>query len=98
MHHNEADILDGASIYGVSAQYTHPSGLELRALHAEADLDVTDSSSSLVTNGFDEQEGSYLLASYRIDDTWGIFAEWESVEAYSASNEFDQYRVEHVLG
>ena len=90
---NEADILDGASIYGVSAQYTHPSGLELRALHAEADLDVTDSSSSLVTNGFDEQEGSYLLASYRIDDTWGIFAEWESVEAYSASNEFDQYRV-----
>ena len=45
-----------------------------------------------MTNGFDEQEGSYLLASYRIDDTWGIFAEWESVEAYSASNEFDQYR------
>ena len=60
----------------------------LRALYAQWDLDAEGEAEK-----FDDQKGWYIEPSFRLSESFGVFARYEDVEGGRSRDEFDQWTV-----
>ena len=84
-----ADTVDGILLEAHASYQNGPFGL--RALVAHWDI---DDSINAVKTGADEQEGWYVEPSWRINDSFGLFArysEWDNQAGASVDSEYDQW-------
>ncbi|MEE8058155.1 MAG: hypothetical protein V3T17_10020 [Pseudomonadales bacterium] len=81
-----------ALLYEVHAVY-RKDGFGLRVLYASWDI---DSLINEVKDGADEQTGWTIEPSYRINESWGVFArfnEWDNTAGASSDSEYQQIDV-----
>ena len=84
---SSSDNLGEMDLYGATAIYQFGDGFEVRALHVQADLEYTDKSVAVVTNGFDQQQGTFVEISKRFDK-FGFFMNAAKVDAYATSKQY----------
>jgi FtsZ-binding cell division protein ZapB len=89
---SSSDNLGEMDLYGATAIYQFGDGFEVRALHVQADLEYTDKTVAVVTNGFDEQQGTFVEMSKRIND-FGYFVNVAKVDAYATSKQYTDTKV-----
>ena len=84
---DSGDNIDKLDIMGASAIYQFGSGFEVRGLHVQAEFDGKDESGTFFTNGFDEQQGTFLEVSKRFGNV-GFFANNSVVSGESISRQY----------
>ena len=62
--------------------------LGLRALYAQWDIDADGAAEE-----YDDQKGWYIEPSFRMSESFGVFARYEDVEGGRSRDEFDQWTV-----
>jgi FtsZ-binding cell division protein ZapB len=82
-----SDNIDKLDIWGASAIYSFGDGFEVRALHVNAEFDGKDESGAFFTNGYDEQQGTFLEASKRFGDL-GFFVNSSNVSGEKVSRQY----------
>ena len=80
---------------GASAIYGFGDGFEVRALYAQAEFEGKDESGSFFTDGFDEQQGTFLEVSKRFGNL-GFFVNSSNVSGEKRSRQYNvmQYGVQ----
>ena len=84
---DSSDNLEELDIYGVSAIYGFGDGFEVRALHVQAEFEGKDETGSFFTDGFDEQQGTFLEASKRFGNL-GFFVNSSNVSGEKRSRQY----------
>ena len=92
---SSGDNLEELDIMGASAIYGFGDGFEVRALYAQAEFEGKDESGSFFTNGFDEQQGTFLEVSKRFGNL-GFFVNNSNVSGEKRSRQYNvmQYGVQ----
>ena len=92
---SSGDNLEELDIMGASAIYGFGDGFEVRALYAQAEFEGKDESGSFFTDGFDEQQGTFLEVSKRFGNL-GFFVNSSNVSGEKRSRQYNvmQYGVQ----
>ena len=92
---DSGDNLEELDIMGASAIYGFGDGFEVRALYAQAEFEGADESGSFFTDGFDEQQGTFLEVSKRFGNL-GFFVNSSNVSGEKRSRQYNvmQYGVQ----
>tara|TARA_Y200000002_G_scaffold72955_1_gene57122 strand:+ start:407 stop:1648 length:1242 start_codon:yes stop_codon:yes gene_type:complete len=84
---SSGDNLEELDIMGASAIYGFGDGFEVRALHVQAEFEGVDESGAFFTNGFDEQQGTFLEVSKRFGNL-GFFVNSSNVSGEKNSRQY----------
>ena len=85
---SSSDNLEEMDLYGASAIYQFGDGFEVRALHAQAELEGADESGAFFTNGYDEQQGTFLEISKRFGNL-GVFINSANVSGEKLARQYN---------
>ena len=91
---SSGDNLEEMDLYGASAIYGFGDGFEVRALHVQVEFEGVDESGAFFTNGFDEQQGTFLEVSKRFGNL-GFFVNSANVSGEKVARQYNvmQYGV-----
>ena len=81
------DNLQELDIYGASAIYGFGDGFEVRAIHVQAEFEGVDETGAFFTNGYDEQQGTFLEASKRFGNL-GFFVNSSNVSGEKLARQY----------
>ena len=84
---SSADNLQELDIYGASAIYGFGDGFEVRAIHVQAEFEGVDETGAFFTNGYDEQQGTFLEASKRFGNL-GFFVNSSNVSGEKLARQY----------
>ena len=92
---DSSDNLEEMDMMGVSAIYGFGDGFEVRALYAQNEFEGKDESGAFFTNGFDEQQGTFLEVSKRFGNL-GVFVNSANVSGEKTSRQYNvmQYGIQ----
>ena len=85
---DSSDNLEELDLYGASAIYGFGDGFEVRALHVQAEFEGKDETGDFFTDGFDEQQGTFLEASKRFGNL-GFFVNSSTVSGEKRSRQYN---------
>ena len=85
---SSGDNLEEMDLYGASAIYQFGDGFEVRALHAQAEFEGVDESGAFFTNGYDEQQGTFLEISKRFGNL-GVFINSANVSGEKLARQYN---------
>ena len=91
---SSGDNLEEMDLYGASAIYGFGDGFEIRALHVQVEFEGVDESGAFFTNGYDEQQGTFLEVSKRFGNL-GFFVNSANVSGEKVARQYNvmQYGV-----
>ena len=84
---DSSDNLEELDIYGASAIYGFGDGFEVRAIHVQAEFEGKDETGAFFTNGYDEQQGTFLEASKRFGNL-GFFVNSSNVSGEKLARQY----------
>ena len=84
---DSSDNLEELDIMGASAIYGFGDGFEVRALHVQAEFEGKDETGAFFTNGYDEQQGTFLEASKRFGNL-GFFVNSSNVSGEKLARQY----------
>ena len=84
---SSSDNLEELDIYGASAIYGFGDGFEVRAIHVQAEFEGKDETGAFFTNGYDEQQGTFLEASKRFGNL-GFFVNSSNVSGEKLARQY----------
>ena len=84
---SSSDNLEELDIYGASAIYGFGDGFEVRAIHVQAEFEGKDETGAFFTQGYDEQQGTFLEASKRFGNL-GFFVNSSNVSGEKLARQY----------